>query len=128
LNGLAQIPGTGLPSSSSIPQNYRNTWRASVGTAYAITDRWLVRAGVGYDQTPTQDSTRIIRLPDNDRWLVGVGARFRVTKQLSLDAGWQHIFIKDAKINNTTAGIGNLSGTVKSRADVVGLQLTYDFM
>jgi long-chain fatty acid transport protein len=125
LNGLALAAPN---NTATITQNYSNTWRASVGTAYAINDKWLVRAGVGYDQTPTNDAARIIRLPDNDRWLVAVGARFRITKQLALDMGWTHIFIKDASINNRSATAGSLTGNFKNSADVIGAQLTYDFM
>jgi long-chain fatty acid transport protein len=124
LNNLAAFPQ--LPSSSPLPQKFRNTWRASVGTAYTINDKWLVRAGVGYDQTPTNNTDRSLRLPENNRWLVGIGARFRVTKQVAVDAGWTRAFIQDGPINNTT-GAGNIRGNTKNSADILGLQITYDF-
>ncbi|MFU8797615.1 MAG: OmpP1/FadL family transporter, partial [Gammaproteobacteria bacterium] len=126
------LNGLGLPApynTSTLPQNFRNTWRASVGTAYELNDKWLVRVGVGYDQTPTNDKDRALRLPDNNRWLVGIGARYRITKQLSLDGGWTRAFIQDASINNTSSVTGEtLRGNTKNAADIIGLQLTWDLM
>lgn len=43
--------------------NYHDGWFFSVGAEYAYTPRLMLRAGLGYEQSPIQDSTRDILLP-----------------------------------------------------------------
>ena len=69
LQQLQVVRSTGVVLSTT-PENFRNTWRASVGAIYRFSDNWLVRGGVAYDQSPVRDAERTPRLPDNDRtWL-----------------------------------------------------------
>lgn len=112
--------------SSQLAFNFRNTFRYSVGTSYEINDKWLVRAGVGYDQSATTDQSRTLRLPDGDRVLASLGARFRITKAVSIDAGWTRYFVKDVNIQPTAPANRGASGRVETNADVVGLQLTWN--
>ncbi|MCD6048319.1 MAG: ompP1 [Gammaproteobacteria bacterium] len=113
-----------------VPQNFHNTWRASVGTTYKIAPQWLVRTGVGYDETPTNNTDRNLRLPDGDRYAVAFGARYLATKNTTLDAGWTHEFVKTVNIDNTTTVSTQqtyVNGHSYSNANIFGLQLTYSF-
>ena len=57
---------------STTPENFRDTWRFSVGANYRYSRQWTFRGGLAFDQTPVRDAERTPRLPDNDRtWLVG---------------------------------------------------------
>lgn len=99
---------------------YRNTWRGGVGTHYQIDERWKVRFGIDYEQTPTQMLYRDIRLPEGNRWAVGVGGQYAVNKSVSLDVGYFHVFVAEAGI------IGDFTGKAKNgHADVLGLQLNW---
>jgi long-chain fatty acid transport protein len=134
LSNLAALDPTDLSPSTNVnvnvPQNFHNTWRVSVGTNYKIAEQWLVRTGVGYDESPVNNTDRNLRLPDGDRYGIAFGGRYIATKNTTLDAGWTHEFIKSAPINNTSvvsAQQTTVAGTSRSQANVFGLQLTYTF-
>ena len=116
-----------------VPQDYSNTWFFSLGSTYQLTDRWMLRGGVGYDQTPTQDGERDARLPDTDRYLLGVGATLKPNQRLSIDMGYQHIFMQDADLDANVSfpehpRIGlMMSGVSSGAADLVALQVSYQF-
>ena len=47
--------------------DYKDSWRLSAGANYHYNDQWLFRGGIAWDQTPTNDTERSVRLPDSDR-------------------------------------------------------------
>lgn len=115
----------------SLPQNFQNTWRFALGASYVPAKNWKLRAGVGYDQNPTTPEARNLRLPDGNRTAVAVGAHYQATKAFGIDAGWTHLFFQDAPISVThTAGnqVVQTVGKSETQADLVGLQLTWDFV
>jgi len=112
------------------PENFRNTWRGSVGANYHYTDQWMFRGGLAYDQSPIRDAQRTPRLPDNNRTWISFGAQYKVSPQIALDAGYTYIFIKDPDINQnagSTATSGLINGTYKSNVNILAAQLTYTF-
>ena len=110
------------------PENFRNTWRYSVGANYRYSDAWTFRGGLAYDQSPVRDEDRTPRLPDNDRTWVAVGVQYRFSPSVAVDVAYSHIFIKDGSINQnagSTAANGLLSGSFDSNVNIFGVQLTY---
>lgn len=113
---------------STTPENFRDTWRFSVGANYRYSDNWTFRGGLAFDQSPVRDAERTPRLPDADRTWLAAGAQYRFSPSVAVDFAWAYIFIKDASINQnagSTAANGLISGTYKSNVNIVGLQLTY---
>src|SRR5262249_50191741 len=65
----AYAPGLGqLLINSPSTLDYRNVWRYSLGANYYLCETWMLRLGGGYDQTPTRNRFRDIRIPDTSRW------------------------------------------------------------
>lgn len=118
-----------------IPYNWRNTWRAGLGVNYRMNDAWLLKGGVAYDQTPTNDTDRSVRLPDSDRIWLSVGARYRVSPAGTLDFGYAHLFARDASINsnvgganqNSTAAYGLVKGHYENSVDILSVQYSHRF-
>lgn len=115
---------------SSIPVNYRNTWRVATGGNYRINEKLMLRAGGGYDQTPIRDQYRDIRVPDGDRWALSIGAHYQAKPNLGIDIGYTHLFIPGSpKINNSlNLGAGstyNINANAKLAVDLVGLQAVW---
>jgi long-chain fatty acid transport protein len=82
--------------------DFDDTWRFSIGANYKLNDTWTLKGGVAYDQTPVKGAdSRTVRLPDNDRTWLSVGAAMKVGGSGKLDLGYSHLFIKDADINFT---------------------------
>lgn len=115
---------------SVTPEQWRDTWRYSLGANYHLNNQWKLRAGVAYDQTPVPGSTRTPRLPDNNRTWVAVGAQYRFSPAATVDVGYTHLFVKDADINQnggSTPSFGLINGSYDSKIDIFSLQLAYNF-
>lgn len=113
---------------STTPENFRDTWRFSVGANYRYTDQWIFRGGLAFDQSPVRDAQRTPRLPDNDRTWIAAGAQYKFSPAIAVDFAWAYIFVKDPSMNQnagSTAANGLISGSYKNNVNIVGLQLTY---
>lgn len=133
--GIELIEDVPTPSTSIVvvvPQHFRNTWNVTVGADYFATDQITLRGGVGIDQTPTRDAYRNVQMPDNNRFVVAFGGHYQASKAIGLDLGWMHVFLQNASIapppQVTGAEVGVTNGTVKSGADVISGQVTWDIV
>lgn len=115
----------------SEPFEWSDTNFLSLGAEYDLSSAFTLRAGVGKDKTPTNDTHRTPRLPDNDRTLYSIGASWNVSENLSLDAAYQYIGIKSPTVNlPVDAAAGNTStlvGKYTGHADLVGVSMQYRF-
>lgn len=121
---------TQISVNSTSPQNYKNTWRAALGANYRVNEAWLVRVGGGYDQTPTNNIDRDVRVPDADRWALSVGAHYQAKANIGVDVGYTHLFtVNDSTINRTDAlgatSIYTVNAVGPMHADLVGAQVTW---
>jgi long-chain fatty acid transport protein len=78
--------------------NYKDGYFYSVGAEYDFTDRWTVRAGVAFEDSPITTANRTPRLPDNDRVWASLGATYKWNERLSFDLSYTHIFVRDSRI------------------------------
>lgn len=107
---------------AATPENWKDTTRYSLGLHYQLAATTRLRMGVGYDETPVPDAQhRTVRIPDNDRLWLAAGVGLRLNDHDSLDFALSHLFVKDAPIAN------GVTGTYKSRVDILGLQYTHTF-
>ena len=113
-------------------ENYRNAWRFALGANYKINDQWMLRAGGGYDQTPTINAERTVRLPDADRWALSVGAHYQPFAQFVIDAGYTYLQSIDSSnplidktilLGETNSFSVNAEG--HASVHVVGAQITW---
>lgn len=116
---------------NSLVFKFDDAWRVSLGTNYHYSERWTFKAGVAWDQTPVQDQYRTVRLPDNDRKWVALGAKYKVTQNAAVDIGYAHLFISNTPINNTQVGSGGLASTVvgsyEGSIDILSIQYSQAF-
>jgi len=97
-----------------IHQDYKDVTTGAIGLDYAISDKTTLRAGVGYDPTPTRDSLRTARIPDADRWLFSVGGSTEVTPGVTFDAGLTYIAFSDSTIHDDRAFYAGTPAAVTS--------------
>lgn len=111
---------------------YKNTLRLAFGTQYHHSEKWLFKGGIAFDQTPVRSQYRTARLPDADRFWVALGSKYTFSKYLSLDAAYAHLFFKGASISEIGVVPGDtakrLYGNYRNSADLVGVQLTWNFV
>ena len=112
-------------------EQWDDTFFFSLGADYKLTDRLTIRGGVAYDQSPVSDKFRTARLPDEDRYWIAIGGTYAVTDAISIDAGYTHIFVKDASINEgfnvtpTGSVAGTLNGNYDEGIDIFGIQVNF---
>jgi long-chain fatty acid transport protein len=110
---------------STASENYKDAWRAALGANYRYNEKLMLRVGGGYDETPTNNVDRDVRLPDANRWALSVGARYQVRPNIAVDFGYTHLFNADTATVDKTDLIGASSYRVtangKPFADLVGL-------
>lgn len=87
------------PISNAIVQNYKDTWSVAVGFDQEVGERLTLRAGVQIDPTPTRDSSRDPRVPDGDRVDYNVGATYKMSDRMSLDAAAGYTDLENSPIS-----------------------------
>jgi len=133
LMNVAGVDSTGAGSETVtviVPEHYRNTWNVSVGANYHLNEQWLFRSGIGFDETPANDTDRNLQLPDSDRIAVALGTHYQMTKAVGIDLGWTHFFVMNTFIHNVHQVVGAqqtyTNGAINAGADVLGLEVTWD--
>jgi long-chain fatty acid transport protein len=124
------IVGSPVPGGAELVLNFNDGWFFSAGAEYKFNPNWTFRGGLGYEIAPTQDEFRTMRLPDADRVWASVGASYNWNEQLSIDAGYSHIFVDDASASDTvrtSAGPISYAGTAQGHVDIVSLGVSYKF-
>ncbi len=123
------IPVVGSPSGSSFKLNYQDAWFFSLGGEYKIDPKWMARAGIGYELTPVKDAFRTMRLPDNDRLWLSLGASYEYSNKLSFDASYSYVKVKDALISQTSTTNPALtySGTSHAHLHIIGVSARYQW-
>ncbi|MCX4188459.1 OmpP1/FadL family transporter [Methylophaga sp. OBS4] len=107
-------------------EDWDNSMRYSLGVSYRYSPKWQFRTGIAYDESPISSAERrTARIPGNDRKWVALGATYRYSDNIIIDAGYAHLFIDDPKINETDDNGYNLKGSYDASVDLLGLQLRW---
>jgi long-chain fatty acid transport protein len=115
---------------SVTPEDWHDTWRYAIGATYQLNEGLKLRAGVAYDEAPVPDSTRTPRLPDPDRTWVAIGAQWKYSDSLTIDAAYAHLFSDDVPLDQehgSAAANAYLRGHQESAVDIVSVQVAYRF-
>ncbi|CEK11304.1 OmpP1/FadL family transporter [Legionella hackeliae] len=110
-------------------ENYSDAWRFAIGANYRFNEQWMLRVGGGYDETPTNDTYRSVRIPDANRWALSIGGHYQWRPNIGVDAGYTHLFTAEDPVINRTEVAGTSTLHVRARgnayADLVGVQLNW---
>ena len=111
---------------SSTPENWRDTWRYSLGANYHWSNALTLRIGAAYDESPVSDAYRTPRVPDNNRVWVATGLQYRFSPANAVDVGYAHLFVKSTPINNNVYPT-TLTGSYSNAVDILSVQYTHSF-
>ncbi len=135
---LSFSPGVATGLDTVTEERFVDTWRFAVGGIYNLNEQWLLKAGIAFDETPTQQQFRTARIPDEDRTWLSIGAAYTLNKCLRFDVGYAHLFFKDSTIDErapnravppfSPASQARLAGSYDGSANIVGIQMRYDFV
>ena len=99
----------------------------SVGGEWDFSDAFTFRAGVGFDETPTNDAHRTPRLPDNDRTVYTLGMTWNVSPQLSVDAAYMRVEIDSPTVDTVSSSGSHLVGEFDGYANLLSMAARYRF-
>lgn len=109
-------------------QNYDDAFFISGGAEYDVSDMLTVRGGLAFDQSPTNDEFRTVRVPDGDRLWVSAGATFNISESTSVDFAYNYLNVIDDPI--VTLRNGPVAGetiTYNSSVHVFSIGSTFRF-
>jgi len=132
-----QFPPT-KEGNEEIRQQWKNTYRLSLGANYRYSDNLLLRAGFAYDQAPVRSAELThVALPDSDRYQFSLGANYKLNANSSIDLAYSYMDFKNAVIDYTNAcspvtptctGNGETTrGVYKTRLQLLGVAYNYKF-
>ncbi|MEO1693692.1 MAG: outer membrane protein transport protein [Pseudomonadota bacterium] len=108
---------------SSLDLNYDDGWFFSLGLEYAYTPATTLRGGFAYEISPaTSDTSRTVRLPDNDRYWFSAGLSHALTPTMHLDLGYTYILVKDGGISQeipASSGGGTYTADAESHVNIL---------
>jgi long-chain fatty acid transport protein len=137
-NAPAAAPGnlTFGRTDSDTFEHWEDTVRVALGMEYTPCDKYKLRFGLAWDESPVETEFRTARIPDSDRIWVGAGLGFALSKNMWVDLGYAHLFFNDADIDDegpfraqTTTRTSNarLQGKFNTNVNIAGLQFRWTF-
>ena len=127
LDQVAIYRADGTPLGSPEAFDWKDTTYVGIGGEWDMSEAFTFRAGIGRDESPTNDRTRTPRLPDNTRMLYSLGMTWRATDAFSVDAAWQRINIDSPGINVVSSSGSRLTGDFAGHANLFGIAAQYRF-
>ncbi|MBK5478616.1 outer membrane protein transport protein [Pseudomonas fluorescens] len=110
-------------------QNWHDTWAYAVGTSYQLTKQVVLRTGLTFDQSPTNNTDRSPRIPTGDRTIFSVGLGYKVLDNMTIDLAYSYLKEEDVKVNQVADAPSTASYRAKyeNSANGFGLGMTYTF-
>ena len=103
----------------------------ALGTSYRVSEDLKLRFGVAYDATPVSDTYRTPRIPDSDRTWFTTGAEYKLTDNMTLNAGYAYIRAKKNRVNLNGTGYdqkrGPLTAQYKGNIHLFAAGINYRF-
>ncbi|WP_417442896.1 OmpP1/FadL family transporter [Joostella sp.] len=113
------------------PRNYKNASTYRFGLQYAATNRFILRGGYYFDESPVQAGYFAPETPRNDSNNFTGGFSFKVSERFAIDASFLYIHFDevDESYDYYQENGQNVpfEGTYKNNAFVPGLGVTYGF-
>ncbi len=123
-------------SPSDTAEHWEDAVRVAFGMEYTPCDKYKLRFGLAWDESPVKSEFRTARIPDSDRIWMGFGLGFALSKNMWVDLGYAHLFFNGADLDDkgpfnaqTQARLtqARLKGKVKTNVDLAGLQFRWTF-
>lgn len=135
----------------SVKQDWKDTYKISLGMNYQYSDDLLLRTGVAYDKSPVNSTQlRHPAFPDADRYWLSFGANYKMTRDTSLDLAYSYVQFSSGKMDyrdgcspagwvpgagglyqdsgvRCTGNGGNYTGEYNTHIHFIGLALNHTF-
>ncbi|HLZ67754.1 MAG TPA: outer membrane protein transport protein [Aliidongia sp.] len=123
--------GFGNPAQPGLNQHegYRDSSFAALGGSYRLSEKWTIRGGVAFDQTPVVDAYRDFRVPDADRYWLASGFSYRLSDKVELAGSYRHVSLASSRVNHVdpATGLNTVSGTPSGDMNLFALEALMKF-
>lgn len=112
---------------------WKDTWSFSVGTSYQLNQEWVLRTGLAFDPSPTDNEYRNVRIPVGDRKIFTLGAGYSPNQDVTIDVAYAYLWENTAGVNQKGESIAGVpvqpaySAKYDNSAHGLTAQLTYRF-
>jgi len=111
-------------------QYYQDVYKTAIGVDYDLNEKWTLRAGYAYDNSPVSDEFRSARLPDGDRTWLSFGATWKYSDSLEFNAGYAYLELGSGNklpFDREGPAADHVVGTFEGDAHIVGLEARLKF-
>lgn len=108
--------------------NWSDTWAFAFGAAYQITPKVVLRTGLAFDRSPTNDADRTVRIPVGNRKILSLGAGWDATDDLTLDVAYAYLREDRASVSyEDSLTSPGYSADYRNSAHGLSAQVTYRY-
>lgn len=108
--------------------NWSDTWAFAFGAAYQLTPKVVLRTGLAFDRSPTNDADRTVRIPVGNRKVLSLGAGWEATDNLTLDVAYAYLREDEASVSYDDSLTGpGYSADYRNSAHGLAAQATYTY-
>jgi long-chain fatty acid transport protein len=108
-------------------QNWHDTWAYALGTSYRVTKQVVLRTGLTFDQSPTNNKDRSPRIPTGDRTIFSLGLGYDVMPNMTVDLAYSYLKEEPVKVARANALGQSYNAKYENSANGFGLGVTYKF-
>ncbi|WP_448650186.1 OmpP1/FadL family transporter [Pseudomonas fluorescens] len=130
--GVSAAAGSGLLAPQIVgtikeEQNWHDTWAYALGTSYRVTKQVVLRTGLTFDQSPTNNTDRSPRIPTGDRTIFSLGLGYDVMPNMTVDLAYSYLKEEPVKVARSNALGQSYNAKYENSANGFGLGVTYKF-
>lgn len=108
--------------------NWSDTWAFAVGAQYQLNPRLVLRTGLAWDRSPTNDTDRTVRIPVGNRKILSLGAGWEASDNLTLDLAYAYLREDRARVSYAdSASTPGYSADFRNSAHGLATQVTYRY-
>ena len=85
----------------------------------------MLRTGLSFDQSPTNNTDRSPRIPTGDRTIFSMGLGYKVMDNMTVDLAYS--YLKEEKVNIDRSTAPSYHAKYDNSANGFGLGMTYTF-
>lgn len=109
--------------------NWKNSYHYSIGATHYLNNKWTLRTGYMYDETPVDELTSI-SIPDSNRQWFSAGFTYNWSSNTALDFGVTYLIGEDVEVHefvDESLPAPSIAATTHSDAVLAAIQLSHTF-
>ncbi|MCI5065429.1 OmpP1/FadL family transporter [bacterium] len=115
-----------LQQDSVVREEWKNTWRHSLGVRYDLDDEWTLRTGFTFMEGTIRDASLTTpAVPLGDVYIVAVGAGYQLNENTQINIGYAHEMFEDQAIVRDGPTGDRLVGNFENYIGVISASVVY---